>query len=148
MTNKVKIGLAVAVLLTTFTAGRYSAQSAKVATKIDTTVTEDKKSTQDKHKQTTTITEKKPDGTTKTVTKVTEDTETKKDTTTDSVSHTQQVVTPVKSSLNISALAGLDLSGRLPVYGVSINKQVLGPVTLGAYGLTNGVIGVSIGLNF
>lgn len=148
MTNKVKLGIVIVILLGTFAAGRYSAQSATVSAKTDTTIAEDKKSVQDKHKETTTVTEKKPDGTTKTVTKVTEDTETKKQTDTDTVSHTQQTVTPVKASLNISGLVGLDLPSQLPVYGVSINKQVLGPMTVGAYGLTNGVVGISIGLNF
>lgn len=55
------------------------------------------------------------------------------------------------SKYNISALAGYDLShprSLTPLYGVSVTKQVLGPITVGAFGLTNGVLGVSLGVNF
>jgi len=52
---------------------------------------------------------------------------------------------------NVSALAGYDFSkpkDLVPIYGVSVSKQVLGPFTVGAYGLTNGIIGLSIGVTF
>lgn len=52
--------------------------------------------------------------------------------------------------INVSGLVGNDLSKRgvLPIYGVSINKEIIGPITIGAFGLTSGVIGLSVGLNF
>lgn len=56
-----------------------------------------------------------------------------------------------KATTNISALIGNDFSrsGILPLYGVSVSKEILGPVTLGVFGLiTNGVIGLSVGVNF
>lgn len=75
-------------------------------------------------------------------------------TTTDTkkVTDTQKdiVVTAPKSSIiNISALAGLDTGrGFVPTYGISASKELIGPITVGAFGLTNGTIGVSVGLNF
>lgn len=52
--------------------------------------------------------------------------------------------------LNVSALVANDFSRGLlvPTYGVSVSKQVLGPFTVGGFGLTNGTIGLSIGVNF
>ncbi|MFN9955213.1 MAG: hypothetical protein ACK55I_19125, partial [bacterium] len=52
-----------------------------------------------------------------------------------------------KGSFNISVLAGssVPING---VLGVSATKSVLGPITVGAWGLTNGTAGLSVGLNF
>jgi peptidoglycan hydrolase-like amidase len=57
---------------------------------------------------------------------------------------------PVKTSkINVSVLAGTDVTSRFkPEYGISINKEFIGPVTIGAFGMTNGVLGVSIGITF
>ncbi len=79
------------------------------------------------------------------------------DSTTTITDHTQHTETSSKSAvviaspkINISALVGTDLSqpGIKPIYGVSASKEFLGPITLGAYGLTNGVVGISVGFNF
>jgi hypothetical protein len=60
------------------------------------------------------------------------------------------VVASTHSTLNISALVANDFSRGVlvPTYGVSVSKQLLGPVTVGGFGLTNGTIGISIGINF
>lgn len=52
--------------------------------------------------------------------------------------------------MNVSVLAGIDFSSAVPkpTYGVSINKEFIGPITVGVFGLTNGTIGASIGVNF
>ena len=51
--------------------------------------------------------------------------------------------------MNISALVGVDLPNSLkPLYGASFTKQFLGPISIGAWGLTNGTLGVSVGINF
>lgn len=62
----------------------------------------------------------------------------------------QTIVTPPKTSkLNVSALVSTDFTrGLAPAYGVSVSKEVLGPVTIGAFGFTSGVFGLSIGLDF
>lgn len=51
------------------------------------------------------------------------------------------------SKFNISVLAGSSIPINM-VFGVSANKAILGPVTAGAWGLSNGTVGLSLGLNF
>jgi hypothetical protein len=143
---KTKIIISVVVILTAFAAGRYSVQKPAVTTiedkHTDTEVHKDK----DVHKITT-IT-KDPDG--KTVTTIVEDstTHTDKDRTTDS--HLDQQVTPAKTNtLHLAAMAGTQLGhGLVPAYGLSVSKQVLGPITVGAFGFNNGLVGVTVGLDF
>lgn len=69
----------------------------------------------------------------------------------DSVKTVKESLPPEKRSrINISALASVDAKGgnMIPVYGISANKEFIGPITIGAFGLTNGVVGLSIGVNF
>jgi len=62
---------------------------------------------------------------------------------------TKSAVLPRRSSMNVSALVGTDsIRYPTPVYGLSISKELIGPVTLGLWGLTNGTVGVSVGVNF
>lgn len=80
------------------------------------------------------------------------------DTTTTTIDHTQkteldkkqEIILAKTSTLNLSALAGNDFSHPqiLPIYGLSVSKSLLGPITVGAFGLTNGVVGLSVGINF
>lgn len=51
-----------------------------------------------------------------------------------------------RSKVNISALVGTDFSK--PVYGLHANKELLGPISVGVFGLTNKTVGLSVGLNF
>lgn len=143
METKYKVIAGSAVVLVAFAFGRYSAPKIPDSTSKSETTKEINKDT-DTHK-TTTVTET-PDG--KKVTTITEDTEIKANSTTDTKK--SEVITAPKTSLiNISALAGLDTSrGFVPTYGISASKEFIGPITLGTFGLTNGVIGVSVGVNF
>jgi hypothetical protein len=53
-----------------------------------------------------------------------------------------------KPSVNIHAMAGLDvLNPKGVVIGVHANKQILGPISLGVFGFTNNVIGLSLGMS-
>lgn len=149
MTLKTKILVSLVALVVAFASGRYSVQKPTIKTEIQQT--EAVKQTEDKntHTKTTKTEVKKPDGTdiTTTVTDQVQD----DDMTTHSTATTkiQQTVTPPKTgTLNISALAGFDIRKMTPAYGASVTKQILGPVSVGAFGLTNGVVGVSIGLSF
>lgn len=148
MTPKAKIVITLAVLLAAFAAGRYSVQTPK------TVATEDikKEDQTDKNTHTVTTTTKKvhKDGEEETVITVVKDTNlSTKNTVTDDK---RVEVTPAKkNTINVSALIGIDIgtiSKPVPIYGVSVNKELLGPVTGGLFGLTNGTLGVSIGLNF
>lgn len=69
---------------------------------------------------------------------------------TKNINTASSVVTPVKKNYNISALAGMNFEAAIPrqVYGISISKEIIGPMTLGIYALTNRTIGVSIGIDF
>jgi len=66
------------------------------------------------------------------------------------VSHQDTTVIPPKlSTLNVSALVGTDpMNSFKPLYGFSVSKQFIGPVTIGLWGLTNSTVGISLGLNF
>lgn len=144
MNNKYLIAGA---LLLAFAAGRYL-----TPTKIEIqTVEVEKKQTEtdrDKHKETTTVTTEKPDGSKVTETKTTEDTSTTRSTnqTTDTTTHTTKTYTGIRT--RVSGLVGIDVGGRNVAYGAAVSRNVLGPITAGAWGLTNGTIGVSLGLEF
>lgn len=137
-----KVAGGIVALIVAFGIGRYSSRSSSV--KIDTKTDTTKQTDTDTHK-TTVITK---DSSGKEVTTITEDTTTDTKRTTDT--KTDSAVTPPKTSIiNVSALAGLDTSrGFVPTYGVSVNREILGPLTIGAFGLTNGTIGLSLGVNF
>lgn len=151
LSTKTKVIGSILVVLTAFAAGRYSVNSPTI--KTTETLVQTDKTTEDKNTHTkTTITEvKQPTGidtTTTVIDQVAND---------DTVSQDQQklevqqtVTPPKKDTLNISVLGANDFSRGLlvPTYGLSVTKSVFGPVTVGAFGLMNGVVGVSIGLNF
>lgn len=135
------------VFLVAFALGRYSVSAPSVKIDKTTEIDENTKTNTDTHKVTT-ITEDCATG--KKVTTITENTNTKSEDKKDTDIKLDKTVTPQKTStLNVSALAGTGLFSSLnPVYGASITKELIGPITVGGFGLTNGVVGVSIGLNF
>ena len=124
-----------------------------VEKKVDTSTVDDKKQ---RHKKVTITEIVKPDGTKEVTTVITDDTESdnKKNTTdTTDISKSEtdkKEVTNSASRVTISALGGASLSfGSNPlIYGASISKPVLGPLTLGVWGLSNATGGLSIGLTF
>ncbi len=134
--------------------GRY-AQPAKVVT--ETKVVEvEKKTTEteaerNRHKTTVTHEVTKPDGSQEKTTTTEESTETVKkgSSTSDTATETAfRSETTYKDSINLSLLAGAgSLSGPI-VYGGAATKRIIGPITGGAWALTSGVVGVSIGLSF
>lgn len=148
MLTKTEAAIITVGLIAAFAFGRYSAQQTPAKTEVVTTDVKENQNVDDKKKTTTTET-KKPDGTVTTVTTVDEDTTTKTNETEDSITKTQ--VTPPKASkLNVSVLGANDFSRGLlaPAYGLSVSKEVLGPVTVGVFGMMNGVVGISVGLDF
>ena len=103
-----------------------------------------------KHK--TTVIEVKPDGTKKTT--IIQDTKIDIDKKVDinaisKLVNVEQTTSSPKA--NVSLLVGTNtlktdfLSSQI-IYGVSVNKEILGPVTIGAWGLTNKTFGVSVGI--
>lgn len=161
MSTKLKIGLAIATAATCFALGRYTTPT-KVIETVKTVEVEKKqeqvKTDQDKHKETTTTETDAPDGTKTLVTKVVEDTQT--DTKKSSSDQIVTKQTETKETTRGGSIASFALLGGIQpsfsgglsagplVYGASASKQVLGPVSVGVFGLSNGVGGLSIGLIF
>lgn len=145
-------GLSLAVA---FAAGRYTVPSVvkTVTNSVDSSKQAQKQDTQTvRHKEVTVTETTKPDGTKTKVTKTITDTDRKSDTKSvsldNSATQTSKEVTK-KSGISVSALAGLsahDLTS--PVYGLSLQAPVLGPITAGAWGLSDLTFGVSLGINF
>lgn len=143
MDIKYKAGIAVVALSTSFAVGRYTVpEKIKEVTK---TVEVEKKD-EDKHKVTHTTKDTKTDGETIVDQTVTEDT-VKHETDNKDSSSTKQV-TAGESKVTISALAGLSIPNSTPVYGLAVTKPILGPLTIGLFGLSNGTCGASLGLTF
>lgn len=151
LSTKTKVIISIIVILTAFAAGRYSVKAPTTKTQISQT--QDTKTTEDKntHKKITIIDTKQADGAD---TKTTVIDEVSNDDTTqnqDTKTQVTQTVTPPKTNtINISILGANDFGKGLlaPTYGLSVTKEVLGPITVGAFGLMNGTVGVSVGLDF
>jgi hypothetical protein len=140
MTTKFKLMIAAAGLLTAFAFGRWSAPEYK---KTETDQTQNKEV--EKHKTTTIVEKERPDGTKEKKTVVEEDSEKR------SEKSSKQIEEIVGSSsrVTVSALAGIALGSLDGVhYGASVSKPILGPIALGAFYLTPGIVGASIGLTF
>lgn len=136
------IGLLIAVMF--FALGRYTTTSK--------TITQDKKTDEVKDTQTQkheVITQvKKPDGSVTTVTVIDTARSTQDNKTSDTL--TKTVEKPRTPITNISLLVSTSTHSFTspPTYGISINREIAGSITVGAFGLVNGTIGLSIGINF
>jgi hypothetical protein len=161
MSPKSKIILVVITVVTAYAFGRFSApEKVKIETKIvtvekkvkDTDTTVDK----NRHKKVVIVEETKPDGTKTKTTTITDDTTTKSDRKTketDKIAQKEKTSKEVISSsakLTVSAMAGvnLGLTNNPLVYGASVSKTILGPISLGAFYLTPSIVGATIGLSF
>lgn len=151
LSTRTKYGIAVLTVIVAFAAGRYSVNQPKVKTSV--TTNQQETAVEDKNTHTkTTITEVKQPSGVDTVTTVIDQVQNDAVESHDSINqHTEQTVTPPKkNTLNISLLGANDFKqGSLaPTYGLSVTKEVLGPITVGAFGLMNGTVGISVGLDF
>ncbi len=136
--TKTQVTVILIMIVISFAIGRYTTPGVK------TEQTKQEVAVADKHTQVTTTTTKLPDGTVKTI-KV-KDVVAKSATTKQEKSVAQE---SKKSLLNVSAIVAYDFTQPgIPLYGISISKEVAGPITAGIFGLTNGILGVSIGINF
>lgn len=142
MSTKIKVLIAVVALAAVFAAGRYSVKS----TKTTETVQIDEKKKEDIKTDTHTVIVKNPDGTTTTT--IDSHTDTHRTDTTKTIDQVVQetnkrktLQVAVLTAYNFNSPAGLD-------YGLSVSKEVLGPITVGAWGMKSGVVGLSVGMNF
>ena len=135
---RIKILIGMIALVTAFLLGRYTGRRPAVETK-EVAVT---KQVQDVETKKTTTIVKSITGEVKTV--ITEDTVSKTKTDKSVVTKTKDVAT-----LNVSLLVGYNYhSPALPIYGVMVSKKLLGPIAVGAWGMTNSTIGISLGMEF
>ena len=149
MTIRTELLVASIGLLTAFAAGRYSVSAPEVKTDQTSSSVDNKQTDKNSHVQTIIVTIKDPSGAEKTTTTITKDTTTQvKDKDVLNTTFAQDVIPPKRNTLNVYALAGVDVKTPGVVYGVSVTKQVLGPISVGAWGLTSGIVGVSLGLSF
>lgn len=131
-----------------FAVGRYSGPVKETIRTVEV----EKKQTEaekDKHKETRVKEVVKPDGTKETTTEIVEDTNTKKSTkeTTTAQSETEKI--RAGSRTGFSVLGGTRLGDQFKVdYGVSVDREFLGPLKFGAFFFQSGVVGLSLGLNF
>lgn len=146
METKYKVILIVVSLVTAFAVGRYSAQ--KPSSKLQESVVTDTNQSKDQDTIKKTTIEKHPDGVETTT--IVEETKTNTIRNTDqSLSLDKTVTAPKINTLNISVLGGVDFSeAPKTVYGLSVTKDIIGPVSIGVFGLTNSTVGASIGLSF
>jgi hypothetical protein len=149
MTDKVKIIGVVVGLLVSFAFGEYLGRKSDTHTTITTKVDDKTQQDKDTHTKTTITETKDPSGKDTKVTVITQDQDTKTTETKDTSTKTDTVTTSSnKPQYNVSALMAYDIHTLLPTYGISASKQFIGPITIGVFGLTNGTIGLSAGVNF
>ena len=162
LNTKTKVGISVVALAAAFGAGRWATpEKIVIQTKtveVEKKVEDTKKDVaQHVHKTTKTVVVDKPNGEKDTSTEVVEDDN--NDTKTDDkvvdnkTSDTESTKTTSYASSKVSVMGmfGSQLSlppFSPPVYGLSITKPVWGPLTVGAWGLSSGVAGISLGLTF
>jgi hypothetical protein len=150
MTTKISI---VGALVLGLVLGRYTLP-AKVVTKTETIeklVTQTNTNTED-HSKTTVTQTKKPDGTVVTTTTTSNDIDTKttqksKD---DKDTETQKTVSYDTSRIGLNALGLTKPFSSTPtmVYGGQIEYRLIGPIKTGIIGLSDGTVGISIGVQF
>lgn len=163
MSNKSKAIIIVVACLVSFAVGRYTVPiSVKEESKevdINKQV-EKKKEERDVHEHRDVITKKvtRPDGTIEIEKRIVED----KNTTDKKSSSDTSLVESDKESkkevirggskTNISVLFrsrdNVFKNHTFDVYGASINRELLGPITIGVFGFSTGSGGLSLGVNF
>lgn len=152
MTPKIKIIIISVALLCSFAAGRYTVPT-KTITVTKTVEVEKKTENKDSNKHYVVVKHEtdKPDGTKEiTTTKTETDTTQTKVTDNTNISQDQsKTVISGSQKVTLAALAGVQMPGTPNiVYGASVTKPVLGPITIGIFGLTNSTFGASVGVSF
>ena len=159
LTTKNKVIIVAVYTVTAIAVGRWSLP-ATVKTEIKTVtvekLVENKETNKDteKHKKVVVHEVDKPTGEKDITTTTTDDDKEKTVTddakTTDVAKTTDNLkeVTRSQDKVTLSMLGGYDLYHSQFVYGASVSKPILGPITLGAWGLNNGTVGASLGLTF
>lgn len=147
MTTKVKILIVLAIAAISFASGRFLApiKTVEVVKEV-----ERKEKEKEVHKTKKTVEKTNPDGSKETTTTETEDSTTT--TTTEKDKSSSKETERSSSKIHVAALAGMDitkgLNPALIVYGASVSKDILGPISIGVFGFNDGRLGLSVGLSF
>lgn len=152
MSTKVKVIVAIVALAASFAAGRFlTPTKIKIETKIVEVEKKEKKTATDKKRRVTVVTVTKPDGTKEERKTIDTDSQTRTDEKTDKQRNEQTVSETTRSSgrLNLSVLGGVTAYPAFaPTFGGHVSKDIIGPVSIGVWGLSNLSGGVSVGLSF
>lgn len=158
-TTKKKIAAVLVYTLVIFAVGRYTAsvkikESSSEAKKTDTTITKNVDLTKNTHTETTQTERVLPDGTKETTIKIVKDDslgksiDTHADKKSTDTKAEDKTIERGQDKVNISLLGGYDFTNTKTVYGMSVVKPILGPISCGLWGLNNATVGASIGLSF
>lgn len=160
MTSNLKITLMCVVPLAAFAAGRWACPT-KV--RVETRTVEVEKKTEqvktdtarERHVDTVVTVVTRPDGTKTETTHTVQDTHTQQDRRLAETDQSRRVDASLKetiyaeSKLTLSVLGGYNPGDfTKPVYGLSLTKPVLGPITLGIWGMSDKTFGCSLGFTF
>lgn len=143
MDTKYKVLIVVAVGVLGYAFGRY-AQPAKIQIKTETVIKEVQVEKRNVVTETHEI--KHTDGTTETVIKVTDLTKVSTKETSDS--KTSETITFNKPQWKVQALLATQTGPVGPLYGVDVERRILGPISAGAWGNTDKKFGASISIEF
>jgi 23S rRNA pseudoU1915 N3-methylase RlmH len=137
--NKEALG-GVIIIVIAFYCGKYSApERIKTEIKVVEVEKEVKKS---EHK--TIKIKQNNDGSKETI--IISDTNTEEKSKEKTTEEKKEIIRNAKTNISLLVGGAYPISG--PHYGLSVQRQLIGPITLGAWGTTNNNFGLSIGLNF
>jgi hypothetical protein len=143
MQTKNQVILFIVLLAGSFCAGRYFAPI-----KIHEVITEVEKKHEvtdtDKHETIVEITQ--PDGSKKKTTEIITETKKNVNLTLDKIDDITKEYK--RNTTSISVLIGGQIPLSPPIYGIQVQKQLLGPIIFGVWGMTDKTAGISVGLTF
>ena len=150
ISTKTKGILVASGLLVSFALGRYSVSKPDTKETKNVEETFQKQVDEQAHTQTVIVYSKDSKGQPIETETITNDTTTKiKDVDKTDTQETVTVTPPKNNLWTVSGMAGVSpLTNFVPVYGVHVTKEVLGPISVGAFGFTNGLVGISVGVTF
>lgn len=143
MDTKYKVLIVIGVGVLGYAFGRY-AQPAKIQIKTETVIKEVQVEKRNVVTETHEI--KHTDGTTETVIKVTDLTKVSTKETSDS--KTSETITFNKPQWKVQALLAPQTGPIGPLYGLDVERRILGPISAGAWGNTDKKYGASVSIEF
>jgi hypothetical protein len=150
------VGIALLIGTLGYGFGRYSAPiQIKEVEKIKIVTVEKKVENTKEKKDVQVVVVQKPDGTTTTTTtdKTTIDIAASTNTDTTSLTDKSKLTVFSRPSWKFTLMGGMDihtsnLTVVKPIYGGMIERSILGPISIGAWGISNGTFGLSAAIAF